>query len=105
MGTNHGQRSVLFDVGPAKRDARWQWIMSFEPGNPADLEGTPRHSFWLTGYGNDKVKDDRIIEIMVTKFSIIMNSATLSGQSPLRLSLTLWGLLRLGILEDVIGTL
>ena len=37
---------VLSDVSQAKRDARWQWITAHEPGNPEDLVGTPRHSFW-----------------------------------------------------------
>ena len=32
---------VLFDVGPAKQDARWRWIKSFEPENHA--EPVPGH--------------------------------------------------------------
>ena len=49
-------------MGPAKRAARWLWIQSLEPNDHADLVGTPRHSFWLAGYSNDKGKDDRMIE-------------------------------------------
>ena len=53
---------VLFDVVQPKRDARWEWIQSFEPDDHADLVGDLRHSFWLACYGNDKAKDDKIIE-------------------------------------------
>ena len=54
---------VLFDINPAKRDARWDWIQSKKP---ADVEGggevIQHHTFWLKGYGSDKAKDDKMIE-------------------------------------------
>ena len=53
---------VLFDIGQPKQDARWTWIESKQPADLDNLEETPHHSFWLSGYGNDKVKDDRMIE-------------------------------------------
>ena len=54
--------NALFDFGPAKRDARWDWIMSKGPADPSNFVATPHHSFWLKGYGTDKVKDDKMIE-------------------------------------------
>ena len=53
---------VLSDVSQAKRDARWQWITEHEPVDPDACATTPRHSFWLPGFGNNKIKDDRMIE-------------------------------------------
>ena len=54
--------SVLAEVSQPKRTARWEWIISHEHAEPADLDATPHHSFWLQGFGNDKIKDDRMIE-------------------------------------------
>ena len=54
--------SVLAEVSKPKRTACWEWIISHEPAEPAALDATPRHAFWLKGYGNDKTKDDRMIE-------------------------------------------
>ena len=53
---------VLSDVSQAKRDARWQWITEHEPVDPDACATTPRHSFWIPGFGNNKIKDDRMIE-------------------------------------------
>ena len=35
--------SVLAEVSQPKRTARWEWIASHEPADPADLDATPRH--------------------------------------------------------------
>ena len=96
--------SVLAEVSQIKRTARWEWIASQEPAEPADLDATPRHSFWLKGFGNDKIKDDRMIEsngykvLIYTEFRGIIRSVASEIQSkslgPIE-----------GILEDVIGTL
>ena len=53
---------VLSDVSQAKRDACWQWITEHEQEDPDSLKTIPKHSFWLPGFGNDKMKDDRMIE-------------------------------------------
>ena len=67
---------VLGDVSQAKRDARWQWITEHEPADPDSLKTIPKHSFWLQGYGNDKIKDDRMIEANGYK---ILNYAEFRG--------------------------
>ena len=53
--------SVLSQLGTAKRQARWQWIMQHEPVDPDTCSITTRHTFWLQGYSNRKLKDDRMI--------------------------------------------
>ena len=36
--------------------------MSKGPADPSNFEAKPHHTFWLKGYGADKVKDDKMIE-------------------------------------------
>ena len=52
----------LSKVGAAKRLARWQYIMSKEPEDPDSCSVTTRHLFWLQGYSENKLKDDRMIK-------------------------------------------
>ena len=49
-------------MSQAKREASWQWITEHEPADPDACATTPRHSFWLPGFGTNKIKDDRMIE-------------------------------------------
>ena len=53
--------SVLSQVGTAKHQARWQWITQHHPADPDTCPITTRHTFWLPGYSNIKLKDDRMI--------------------------------------------
>ena len=52
---------ALSKLSPAKRLARWEWIMKQEPADPDSCSVTTRHSFWLDGYADNKLKDDRMI--------------------------------------------
>ena len=49
------------DGSPAKCQARWQWITQHEQVDPDTCSITTRHTFWLPGFSNDKLKDDRMI--------------------------------------------
>ena len=55
---------ALLDISPAKRDNRWDWIQSKKP---AEVEGgeevIQHHTFWLKGYGADRAKDEKMIEM------------------------------------------
>ena len=59
---------ALLEIGQSKRQARWDWIMSKKPEDPA-LPGDviQPHVFWVRGYGQDKAKDDKLIEMNSTK--------------------------------------
>ena len=52
---------ALSKLSPAKRLARWEWIMKQEPVDNDSCSVTTRHSFWLQGYSDNKLKDDRMI--------------------------------------------
>ena len=56
------------EIGQSKRQARWDWIMSKKPDDPV-LPGDviQQHVFWVRGYGQDKAKDDKLIEMNSTK--------------------------------------
>ena len=59
---------ALLEVSQAKRKARWDWIMSKQPDElvlPGDV--IQHHVFWVQGYGQDKAKDDKLIEMNSTK--------------------------------------
>ena len=59
---------ALLEVSQSKRKACWDWIMSKQPEEPA-LPGDviQPHVFWVKGYGLDKAKDDKLIEMNSTK--------------------------------------
>ena len=52
------------EVSQAKRQARWDWINSKKPedtGAPGEV--IQHHTYWLKGFGQDKAKDDKLIEM------------------------------------------
>ena len=59
---------ALLDISPAKREKRWDWILSKKP---AEIEGRgeaiQHHTYWMKGYGADKAKDDKLIEMNCCK--------------------------------------
>ena len=52
---------ALSRLSPAKRLLRWEWLMRQEPGDPDSCTEAMRHPFWLAGYADNKLKDDRMI--------------------------------------------
>ena len=55
---------ALLEVSQAKRDNRWDWINSKKPADTDGREEVIRHhTFWLKGFGADKAKDDKLIEM------------------------------------------
>ena len=54
---------ALLEVSQPKRQARWDWIMSKKPEEPAPGEVIQPHVFWVRAYGQDKAKDDKLIEM------------------------------------------
>ena len=54
---------ALLEVSQAKRQARWDSIISKKPEDPAPGEVIQPHVYWLKGYGQDKAKDDKLIEM------------------------------------------
>ena len=53
---------ALLEITQDKRQVRWDWIMSKQPDDPAPGEVVQPHVFWVKGYGQDKAKDDKLIE-------------------------------------------
>ena len=57
-------KSTILVAGTVcKRQARWDWIVSKKPEDPAPGEVIQPHVYWLKGYGQDKAKDDKLIEM------------------------------------------
>ena len=54
----------LLEISQQKRQLRWDWIMSKNPGEPlVPGEVVQQHCFWVRGYGLSKAKDDKLIEM------------------------------------------
>ena len=54
---------ALLEVSQEKRQVRWDWIVSKKPEDPAPGEVIQPHVYWLKGYGQDKAKDDKLVEM------------------------------------------
>ena len=52
---------ALSRLSPAKRLLPWERLMGQEPREPDSCTEATRHPFWLVGYADNKLKDDRII--------------------------------------------
>ena len=59
---------ALMEISPAKREERWDWIISQKP-EEANKEGAVirPHTYWMKGYGSDKAKNDKLIEMNCCK--------------------------------------
>ena len=54
---------ALAKLGDSKRLLRWNWLIAQEPRDPdVVLTEAPRHTFWMSGYAENKIKEDRIID-------------------------------------------
>ena len=54
--------NALEHLGPTKRLLRWNWLKTQEPRDAEIvLTEATRHPFWMSGYADNKLKDDRII--------------------------------------------
>ena len=55
---------ALLDISPAKREERWNWILSKKPEDTNEKgEAILPHTYWMKGYGADKAKDDKLVEM------------------------------------------
>ena len=52
----------LAKLGDPKRLACWNYLLAQEPSDPAVVcTEAGRHAFWMRGYTENKVKEDRIV--------------------------------------------